>query len=138
MRYYLDTNVLIFILSEKQDDISLKVSDILTDFANIFYVSSVAVKELIFLYRIGKIKDRRYKKEIDLLQGIRNAGIEIVFFNDSHFSQYAKLNIIAEHKDMNDHAIIAQSISDKIPIISSDGKFQYYAKQGLDLVFNKR
>ncbi|OAV63386.1 hypothetical protein Barb6_03775 [Bacteroidales bacterium Barb6] len=39
---------------------------------------------------------------------------------------------------MNDHAIIAQAISDKIPLISSDTKFQYYTGQGLDFIFNKR
>ena len=37
-----------------------------------------------------------------------------------------------------DHMIIAQSISDKIPIISSDSKFPFYENQGLQFVFNKR
>jgi len=44
----------------------------------------------------------------------------------------------SDHKDPNDHIIIAQSISDKIPVISSDRKFKLYEKQGLKLVFNKR
>jgi len=34
--------------------------------------------------------------------------------------------------------IIAQAISDKMPVISSDRKFKLYEKQGLQLVFNKR
>jgi len=39
---------------------------------------------------------------------------------------------------MNDHLIISQAISDKIPVISSDYKFKEYIEQGLDFVFNKR
>ncbi|GHT51739.1 hypothetical protein FACS189440_21120 [Bacteroidia bacterium] len=138
MRYYLDTNILIFILSENQDDLNFKVSDILLDYANIFYTSSIAVTELIFLHRIGKIEIPPYKSEEDLLKKIKMSGIEIVFFNEYHFSKYAKLDIIEGHKDIIDHVIIAQAMSDKIPLISSDNEFKNYMPQGLDLVFNKR
>ena len=51
---------------------------------------------------------------------------------------YAKLEPAKDHKDPSDHIIIAQSISDKIPVISSDRKFKLYEKQGLQLIFNKR
>ncbi|MDR3226809.1 MAG: PIN domain-containing protein [Prevotellaceae bacterium] len=138
MRYYLDTNVLIFILSDNQYEISAVVSDILVDYANNFYVSSTAVQELILLHRIGKIKDKKYKSEENILREIKNSGIEIVFFNEHHFSRYIQLKTIEKHKDMNDHAIIAQAISDKIPIISADHEFKNYISQGLNLVFNKR
>ena len=50
MRYYIDTNVLIFSLSNTRDDLSSKVTDILSDCVNTIYVSSVAVKELLLLY----------------------------------------------------------------------------------------
>jgi PIN domain nuclease of toxin-antitoxin system len=138
MRYYLDTNVLVFILTKKDDDISSRVSDILNDYANLFYVSSVAVKELIFLFRIGKIRTRYYKSEQDILYEMKNSDIKIVWFNELHFSKYSELSIVEGHKDMNDHAIIAQAISDRIPLISSDREFKNYVTQGLELVFNKR
>jgi PIN domain nuclease of toxin-antitoxin system len=51
---------------------------------------------------------------------------------------YAEFTPSRDHKDPNDHMIIAQAISDKIPLISSDNKFKPYEKQGLQLVFNKR
>ena len=51
---------------------------------------------------------------------------------------YAGLETVTDHKDPNDHMIIAQSISDKIPVISSDKKFKLYENHGLQLVFNKR
>ncbi len=34
--------------------------------------------------------------------------------------------------------IIAQAISDKIPLVSSDHKFGRYVKFGLDFIFNER
>jgi len=58
--------------------------------------------------------------------------------NKHHLLQYAELAIASGHKDPNDHIIIAQAISDKIPIISSDQKFKEYVNQGLEFIFNRR
>ena len=38
----------------------------------------------------------------------------------------------------NDRLIIAQAISDKIALVSSDRKFYMYEKYGLEFVFNRR
>ncbi|GHT52428.1 hypothetical protein AGMMS49982_12620 [Bacteroidia bacterium] len=138
MRYYIDTNVLIFSLSNNRDDLSSKVVDILSDCVNTIYVSSVAVQELILLYRIGKMGHLRFKSETDILERIKKGDIEIVFFNEYHLAKYANLEIVAGHKDMNDHAIIAQAMSEKIALISSDKEFANYTAQGLNFVFNKR
>jgi PIN domain nuclease of toxin-antitoxin system len=138
MRYYIDTNVLIFHLSNNRDDLSSKVADILFDCANTIYISSIAVQELLLLYRIGKIKHLRFKSEADMLEEINKSNFEIVFFNKYHFAKYAELEIVAGHKDMNDHAIISQAMCEKIALISSDREFANYTAQGLDFVFNKR
>ena len=138
MRYYLDTNTLIFVLSNEKDNISSSVSNILSDYSNLFYVSSIVIQELVLLYKIGKLKSKHYKTVDDILFAIKETSIETIYFNEHHFSQYLQLVIADDHKDMNDHAIIAQSISDKIPVISSDNKFKLYISQGLDFVFNKR
>jgi len=139
MRYYLDTNVLIYVLSESKDDISFAVKNILADYSNTFFASSVAVEELIFLHKIGKIDFRKYKDIEELVSCLSNLyGIETIFFNEFHYKQYLLLQIDENHKDMNDHLIISQAISDKTPLISSDNKFPFYEKQKLKLVFNKR
>ncbi|MDR3339929.1 MAG: PIN domain-containing protein [Candidatus Symbiothrix sp.] len=138
MRYYLDTNILVFILTKKKDDISSNITEILTDYANVLYTSSVAVKELVLLYRIGKLEKLRYISEQDMLNELKDFGIETIFFNEHHFAKYTQLDIIERHRDMNDHAIIAQAISDKISLISSDTAFKHYTTQGLNLVFNRR
>ena len=138
MRYYLDANMLIFLLSKQFSEIDSVIRDTCEDYSNTLLSSSIAVQELLFLYRIGKLRYKKYKSEKEILNELKEIGVETVYFNQHHFSTYTSLLIVDGHKDMNDHAIIAQAISDKIPVISSDGKFNEYAKQGLNFVFNKR
>ena len=138
MRYYLDTNILIFLLMREKNDIHYSIRSILEDCSNLFYISSAVLQEVIFLLRIGKLKSKIYKSEKDILDFLDNFGIEIVVFNDIHLKKYLNLTVVDEHKDMNDHAIIAQAISDKMTLISSDHDFKNYIPQGLNFVFNKR
>jgi PIN domain nuclease of toxin-antitoxin system len=138
MRYYLDTNILVFILTRSRDDLDTQVKSIVSDFSNILYASSVAVNELIYLYKSGKVELINCKSVQDVLTGIRQVGVEMVFYNSYHLKKYIELNMVKNHKDMNDHAIIAQAISDKIPLISSDRLFENYKSQGLNFIYNKR
>jgi PIN domain nuclease of toxin-antitoxin system len=121
-----------------EDSISAEVSAIIKDYSTTLYTSSAAMMELLLLFRIGKLRSKRFKSEKGILSALKEAGIEILYFNRFHFAQYVKLEIADSHKDMNDHTIIAQAISDKMPLISSDRAFKNYVSQGLDFVFNKR
>lgn len=47
-----------------------------------------------------------------------------------------EVNELQAHKDPIDHIIIAQAISHRMTLISSDTKFPFYRKQGLDLIVN--
>jgi len=143
MRYYLDTNILIFYIfsNDNDNDLSNDVLDILTDYYNLFYTSSVCISELMHLYKSGNVafKNSSLKDAKKILDALHEANVEIVEVREKHLATYADLDIpYSEHNDPNDHLIIAQSISDKIPIISSDSKFQFYENQGLKFVFNKR
>jgi len=138
MRYYLDTNILIFAILKDIYSINRDIRHILDDYSNRFYVSSVAVRELIHAYKTEDIKDSEIKSVNSLFDAIEDLGIEIVPMNKHHLLQYANLNTVCGHKDPNDHIIISQAISDKIPMISSDHKFKEYVSQGLEFVFNKR
>ena len=40
------------------------------------------------------------------------------------------------HYDPSDHVIISQAITMKLPLISSDEKFPFYRRQGLELIEN--
>ena len=56
MRYYLDTNMLFFLLSKQFGEIDSHIRNIFEDYSNIVYTSSIAVQELLLLYKIGKFK----------------------------------------------------------------------------------
>ena len=120
------------------NQLSLDIQRIIKDYSNRFYVSSVAVKELIHTYKTGGIRDVYSKSVKELFDTMEESGIEIVSMNKHHLLQYAALETVAGHRDPNDHIIIAQAISDKIPIISSDRMFKQYIKQGLEFVYNRR
>ncbi|KAA6301814.1 MAG: hypothetical protein EZS26_001977 [Candidatus Ordinivivax streblomastigis] len=137
MQYYLDANTLIFILLDNEC-IHKDVTKIIEEPSNIFYVSAVAVREILHLYKTGKIGEHRYRTAKDILNAIENLGIEIKSLNKSHLLVYANLDIVKGHNDPNDHIIISQAIADKITLISSDRKFQEYTKQKLSFIFNKR
>jgi PIN domain nuclease of toxin-antitoxin system len=98
----------------------------------------MVLQELLFLFRIGKLRLKRYKSENDIVSELNNLDIKIIFFNKYHFEQYKNLTIAPNHKDMNDHAILAQAISDKITLISSDNDFKKYTAQGLSFLYNQR
>jgi PIN domain nuclease of toxin-antitoxin system len=122
----------------KSDNVNRNVVSVLDDYENLFYVSSVALSELVRLYNDDKLKSFKFKSYNDVLSFIDDLGIEIKPFTRQHVVAYAELTPAPNHKDPADHMIIAQAIADKIPIISSDGKFKLYQEQGLRLVFNKR
>jgi PIN domain nuclease of toxin-antitoxin system len=120
------------------DCISRDVESLLDDYSNRFYVSSVAVRELIHAYKTKGIKVSNLKSVKAIFGTMENLGIEIVPMNRYHLMKYAELETVAGHKDPNDHIIISQSIADKIPVISSDRKFKEYTGQGLQFVYNRR
>jgi len=140
-RYYLDTNILVFTLLsiDMDENIDLNIKKILDDVECIFYTSSIAIFELLHLIKLGKLRKSKKKDiDIDIFVALKASGIKIIPVNEKHFAVYLKLQILEGHKDPFDHMIIAQSISDKIPVISSDSKFPFYENQGLQFVFNKR
>lgn len=66
--------------------------------------------------------------------------IRILPLKEEHMRTYSELQInLAEgHKDPSDHIIISHAITEHMPLISEDGKFEFYKKQGLNLILNKK
>jgi PIN domain nuclease of toxin-antitoxin system len=76
-----------------------------------------------------------------MIDSIRNEFfIEILPLREEHMRTYSELelNIAQGHRDPSDHVIIAHAITERIPLISDDGKFEFYRKQGLDFIWNKK
>ena len=138
--YYLDTNIIAYYLFDKNIDDNLdgKVLGLLSDPSNFFYASYVAVKEIIHLLKQERIKLSNQQKNKTILSLLNEARIIISPVTEKHLVVYETLFYKHGHNDPNDMLMIAQSISDKIPIISSDKYFKYYVDQGLYFIFNKR
>lgn len=138
-RYLLDTNILAFLVSGNEDNISHETQEILTDYNNQLYTSSIAITELLQLYRIKKIKSKRYKTATELYQAIEDEYyIKIVPFAKEHVNTLSKLITSEGHNDPFDHSIISQAITEKLILVSSDRQFENYTAQKLKFIYNKR
>ncbi len=139
MRYYLDTNILIFLIARlEKDELDSDVYALFSSYENTFITSSVCVHELINLLQIGKLEHNKYLTETEVIQWLNGNDIIIAYTTEKHLKSLAHLPLIGDHKDPFDRLIIAQAISDKIPLISSDHKFPQYEREGLSFIFNKR
>lgn len=141
MRLYLDTNILVFLLGDPTS-LNDDVQELLFDYSNTLHTSSVCVHELIHLFQIGKItwkkQDGRRFEATDILEVLRSMYIDIMPVTEKNLETYASLPIVRDHRDPFDRLIISQAISDKATLVSSDLKFEWYEKSGLDFVQNKR
>jgi len=136
MRYLIDTNILLFFISER-DRLSKEVSDLLWDSSNTINVSSRSIEEIIHLLRIGKINISRWKETKDIFNNIDEIGFSVDYFKKEHILTLGKLIPVPDHKDPVDHAIMAHAITNKVTLISSDEKMRFYGDQGLRFVWNR-
>jgi len=136
MRYLIDTNILLFFISEN-DRLSKEVFELLWDSSNTINVSSRSIEEIIHLLRIGKVKVSRWKETKDIFNHIDEMGFSVDYFKKEHILTLGKLVPIPDHKDPVDHAIMAHAITNKVTLISSDEKMRFYGNQGLRFVWNR-
>ncbi len=143
MRVYLDTNILAFIVGmDKGNSINADIRAIIKDYDTTLLSSNICALELLHLIQIGKIsvpnnKDIR-KASVAAFNALEQIGVTFVPFNEKHIKEMIDLPLYDDHRDPNDRMVIAQSISDRIPLISSDRKFSRYERYGLDFIFNDR
>jgi tRNA(fMet)-specific endonuclease VapC len=138
-RYLLDTNILVYVILADFDNLSDEIKDILLDYENQLYTSSISVLELLQLHRIKKIQTKKYKTATEVYNAIENEFyIKILPFAKQHIETLSKLKIAVSHNDPFDHSIISHAITDQLILISSDRKFEKYTDQKLNFLFNKR
>ncbi len=146
MKLYLDTHIIVYML-EKAGNINNNIAKMLVDCANSLFTSSASVQEMIYLRQRGKFlverskskdKNKRIKKDIDVVDMVEELGIKILPVTRKHLKKLEEIPLLGEHRDHNDRVIIAQAISDKATLISSDTEFYLYENYGLDLLFNEK
>ena len=112
----------------------------MSDYNNVFYVSSSSIFEALHLFQTGRIapKQKTGDEFLNVIKTVYN--LQILHTKTEHFDTFAKLPAVPGHNDPIDRipiAIgIAQSITEKIPLISSDSKFKYY--KNLDFIYNDK
>ena len=140
MRYLLDTNIFIYAAIDR-DSLDKDVKNILDDYDNSFFLSAESIKELIVAFNNGKLVSRYWHDSIQMVKDIkRQFFIQILPVGEEQMNTYARLelNLAEDHRDPSDHVIISHAINNHLPLISSDSKFQFYTKQGLELIYNKK
>lgn len=140
MRYLIDTNIFVY-LALDTELLSTDVKAILEAPDTVLVISVESVRELIVGYRNKGLCSKRWKKVEEMVSAIEDEFyIQILPLKKEHMETYARMEIneAQGHKDPSDHVIIAHAITEHLPLISSDTRFEFYCKQGLDLVFNKK
>ena len=136
----LDTNIFIYLASDP-DALSEDVKAIIEDYNNEFYMSVESMRELIVGFRKRRFSTKRWKTPEAMLRSITNDyNIWILPLKEEHMITMSNLTIneVADHNDPSDHVIIAHAITEHLPLISSDSKFEFYRNQGLDFIYNQR
>jgi PIN domain nuclease of toxin-antitoxin system len=135
-RLMLDTCIVCDILykAKKMDS---KVFDMFDDYSCTLYASFETLRELIVLFNNKKIRSRQWKTAEDVIRMVENdLEIEFLSLRDHVGYTYSRLQLNEQmnHYDPSDHIIISHAITEHIPLLSSDQKFAFYRKQGLDLI----
>jgi len=130
MKYLLDTNAFIVGITDFE---SLKPSYqyVLTDATNELVLSPASIWEMAIKVRLGKLDLQGITLD-DVAGGFRRRlKIRLLPIKQSQLLCIATLPKVQDHGDPFDLLIIAQALTENLPVLTSDGKFHLY---GVDVV----
>lgn len=136
----LDTCIVLY-LANDIDLLDKNVVEILQDPENILCVSVEVGRELVVGFNNHKFETKKWKTGNDVLRCLEDElDIHILPIDKNVIDTYAnlELNKAQDHRDPSDHIIISHAITAGIPLITSDRKFPFYKKQGLELIMNSK
>lgn len=118
MKIIIDTHIFLWALASPSRIGEEKLQKLESP-ANIIYVSSITIAELMIKASVGKLKI-----DFDPVEMAFQSGFELFDFTGQHALLLQSLPL--HHKDPFDRMLISQSIVDKIPIMTDDCKFKLY------------
>jgi PIN domain nuclease of toxin-antitoxin system len=121
MNLLLDTHALIWFL-EGDTQLSSTAKSEISNPDNTCFISQATLWEIAIKLSIGKLEMKNSYQNLPKL--IWENGIEILTIEFEHFEYI--INLPFHHKDPFDRIIIAQSLVEKMPIVSIDGVFKDY------------
>jgi PIN domain nuclease of toxin-antitoxin system len=126
VRLLLDTAVLVYAVESPQR-LSKRAAAALRNPENILELSAVSLAELAIKASIGKLAI----SEAVARQAIADLDIRVLPYTAEHALHLFGLPL--NHSDPFDRQIIAQALSEKIPVVSPDQKFGLY--EGLKVIW---
>ncbi len=122
MKYILDTHALLWITSDS-DRLTSKAKSIYLDDKNEIWLSKASVWEMAIKISLKKLQITNNIENF-IKDHVVGNGIKIL---DITLEQIYKLETLPfHHRDPFDRLIISQSMTEGIPVISSDHKFDKY------------
>ncbi len=139
MRLYLDTNILAYMLQHKDDRVDSATTNLIYDYSSQLHTSILCVAELMQLEETRQKKQKKRKKREygSVIEWLDYNNITIEYITPKHLQVLEKLPVFDKHHDVIDRLMIAQAISDKATLVSSDSEFPKYCEYGLKLHQNK-
>ncbi len=122
MKELLDTSTFLWFISDS-DRLSSKARNHIADLENDLILSIASLWEISIKTSLGKLELLRPFDQLFPAQLEENA-IDILPIKIEHLSNIIDLEFF--HRDPFDRLLIAQSITEKIPIITSDAAFTKY------------
>lgn len=140
MRYLLDTNIFIYLATDRgmiDEDIYYALNEPDAE----LYVSAETVRELIVGYFNKNFDTKQWRTAEDMVRSIEDVFyVRILPLKQEHMLTYSRLRPYIQHghKDPSDHIIISHAITERLILVSSDTRFPFYRKQGLQLLYNEK
>lgn len=123
MKILLDTNVFLWFISGSER-LSIDVRDKIADLENQLVLSSASLWEIAIKVSIGKLELLEPYSQL-IPQQLEENDINILPIELSHLSTVVGLPF--HHRDPFDRLIIAQALTEDLPVVSADSVFSQYA-----------
>jgi PIN domain nuclease of toxin-antitoxin system len=126
VRLLLDTAILIWAV-ESPERLTRRATAALEATDNILELSAVSLFEIAIKQARGRLK----LSASDTQQALKDLGIRILPYAAEH--AFFLFELPLQHKDPFDRQIIAQALSENIPVVTPDEKFSLY--KGLKIIW---
>lgn len=126
MRVLLDTAALIYAV-ESPERLTRRARTTLQSSGNILEMSAISLAEIAIKAGLGKLK---LAAEV-VRRAVEELNVRVLPYTSEH--AYALFELPFHHRDPFDRQIIAQALTEQIPVVSPDETFQLY--EGLRVIW---
>jgi PIN domain nuclease of toxin-antitoxin system len=126
MRLLLDTETFLWAI-ESPERLSRKAMSALRNASAVREMSVISLSEIAIKLAIGKLTLRKN----DVVQGIEDLGVRLLPYSSDH--ALCLFDLPSHHTDPFDRQMIAQALSENIPLVTGDETFGLY--KGLKIIW---